>query len=75
MAYLSTAKSASFSMLKERLKASDGNLSIQITKLEEAGYVEVQKMFVGKKPLTQIILTEAGHKAYLGYIDTLRRLL
>ena len=49
MAFLSTAGSAEFTVLKNRLQASDGNLSVQLRKLEEAGYVSIDKAFVGKK--------------------------
>ena len=50
MAYLSTAGSADFPLLKAKLQATDGNLSVQLRKLEEAGYVVIDKAFVGKKP-------------------------
>jgi len=75
MAYLSTAGSADFTFLKNRLQASDGNLSVQLRKLEEAGYVAIEKAFVGKKPQTTVTLSDAGRKAYIGYLDAMRKLI
>ncbi len=75
MAYLSTAKTAEFNLLKAKLQASDGNLSVQIRKLEDAAYVEVTKAFVNKKPQTTVTLTATGRAAYLGYLDAMRKLI
>ena len=57
MAYLSTAERADFNTLKAKLAATDGNLSVHLRKLEEAGYVRIDKRFVDKKPLTEAVLT------------------
>lgn len=75
MAYLAGAGVADFNTLKARLQASDGNLSVHLSKLEQAGYVAVEKSFVGKKPLTRVRLTEAGRKAFLAYLDAIGRLV
>tara|TARA_R110000868_G_scaffold221340_1_gene472896 strand:+ start:5688 stop:5981 length:294 start_codon:yes stop_codon:yes gene_type:complete len=75
MAYLSAVDSATFSELKTRLDASDGNLSVQLRKLETAGYVTVEKRFVDRKPQTTARLTEAGRAAWIEYLDQLRSLL
>jgi len=75
MAFLSTAGAADFTLLKSRLQASDGNLSVQLRKLEEAGYVAIDKAFVGKKPQTTVTLTDAGRAAYIGYLDAMKRLI
>lgn len=75
MAYLSSAGRADFNTLKGRLQASDGNLSVHLRKLEEAGYVGISKSFVGKKPLTTVSLTEAGRAAFIGYLDAMARLV
>lgn len=75
MAYLSTARSADFGELKNRLNASDGNLSIHMRKLEEAGFVEIRKSFQGRKPLTQLILTEKGGEAFTRYLDAIGALV
>ena len=75
MAYLSAVSSASFAELKARTSSSDGNLSVHLRKLEAAGYVEISKSFVDRKPLTRAALTEAGREAWLAYLDQLRGLL
>jgi DNA-binding MarR family transcriptional regulator len=75
MAYLSSGGSADFGELKTRLQATDGNLSVHLRKLEEAGYVAIDKSFVGKKPLTRIALTERGRAAFLDYLDAMARLV
>ncbi len=75
MAYLSTAGSADFNTLKARLGATDGNLSAHLKKLEESGYVRIDKRFVGKKPLTEAVLTEAGRAAFIRYLDAMSRLV
>lgn len=75
MAFLSTAGSADFPLLKSRLQATDGNLSVQLRKLEDAGYVAIGKAFAGKKPQTTVTLTDAGRTAYIGYLDAMRKLI
>jgi DNA-binding MarR family transcriptional regulator len=75
MAYLSTAGSADFPLLKTKLQATDGNLSVQLRKLEEAGYVTIDKAFVGRKPQTTVTLTPEGRAAYIGYLDAMRKLI
>jgi len=75
MAFLSTAEIADFNALKARLQATDGNLSAHLRKLEEAGYVAIEKSFVGKKPLTRVALTETGRTAFLAYLDAMARLV
>lgn len=75
MAFLSTAQTAEFGELKKRLNATDGNLSVHLRKLEEAGYVAIDKSFAGRKPLTRVSLTEAGRTAFIGYLDAMTRLV
>ena len=75
MAYLVNAESASFSELKDTLSASQGNLSVQIRKLEDAGYISVDKRIVDRKPLTTVRLTEAGSTAFENYIKALSDVL
>ena len=75
MAYLSSASTADFSALKARLQATDGNLSVHLRKLEDAGYVTIDKSFVGKKPLTTIGLTEVGRRAFIRYLDAMAKLV
>lgn len=75
MAYLSGADTADFNELKTKLQASDGNLSVQLRKLEDAGYVVITKSFVGRKPLTCVSLTEDGRTAFVAYLDAIEKLL
>jgi DNA-binding MarR family transcriptional regulator len=75
MAYLSGAESADFNTLKARLQATDGNLSVHLRKLEEAGYVAIHKGFAGRKPLTTVRLTEAGREAFIAYLDAMAKLV
>lgn len=75
MAFLSTAETADFGQLKARLQATDGNLSVHLRKLEEAGYVRIDKSFVGRKPLTRVTITEPGRSAFVGYLDAIGKLV
>jgi DNA-binding MarR family transcriptional regulator len=75
MAYLSAARAADFNELKSRLQTTDGNLSVHLRKLEEAGYVAIHKSFAGRKPLTRVELSEAGSKAYRRYLEALGKLV
>jgi DNA-binding MarR family transcriptional regulator len=75
MATLSGVESADFGTLKARLQATDGNLSVHLRKLEEAGYVTVSKRFVDRKPLTEASMTEAGRKAFVAYLDAMAGLI
>ncbi len=75
MAYLSGAGTAEFNELKARLQASDGNLSVHLRKLEEAGYVAIDKSFQGRKPVTRVRLLPEGRKAFIGYLDAIGRLV
>jgi len=75
MAYLSAVDAATFAELKDRTGATDGNLSVHLRKLEEAGYVVVEKRFVGRKPQTRARLTPQGRKAWIAYLDQMRALL
>ena len=75
MAYLSGSGMAEFNELKSRLQASDGNLSVHLRKLEEAGYVAIEKTYVGRKPLTRISITNEGRTAFITYLDAIEKLL
>ena len=66
---LISVKSADFTYLKEVTETTDGNLGTHLQKLEDAGYVKVQKSFVGKKPKTTLSLTKLGRKAYEKYVN------
>jgi DNA-binding MarR family transcriptional regulator len=75
MAYLSGAGAADFNELKTRLQATDGNLSVHLRKLEDAGYVAIDKRFVGRKPLTRISLTDPGRDAFQLYLAAIGKLI
>ena len=75
MAFLSGADTANFNELKARLQTTDGNLSVHLRKLEEAGFVAVDKSFQGRKPLTQARMTDQGRKAFVAYLDAMAGLV
>lgn len=75
VAYLASAEVADFTELKDVLEVTQGNLSIHLRKLEEAGYVSIDKSFVGRKPLTRVRLTEAGTAAFSAYLKAMGRLV
>ncbi len=75
MAYLAGAGSASFITLRQKSGATDGNLSVSLRKLEEAGYVRIDKRFEGRKPLSMVSLSEKGREAWLAYLERMRALL
>ena len=64
---LSTVESADFLFLQRETDLTKGNLSAHLRKLEEAGYVDIEKTFKGKLPLTVCKLTGAGQEAFNGY--------
>jgi DNA-binding MarR family transcriptional regulator len=64
-----------FVRLKAIVAATEGNLGAHITTLEEAGYVAVEKDFVGKRPRTRIALTKQGRRAFEDYVAYLRDII
>jgi DNA-binding MarR family transcriptional regulator len=64
-----------FNKLKAVLGATDGNMATHLAALEKAGYIAVQKDFVGKKPRTRVSLTRTGRKAFDKHVAYLRDLL
>jgi DNA-binding transcriptional ArsR family regulator len=64
---LSTVESADFLFLQRETELTKGNLSAHLSKLEEAGYVNIEKTFKGKLPLTVCKLTKTGQQAFDGY--------
>ena len=73
MSLLMSVESADFNYLKEKTNCTAGNLSVQLDKLSEAGYIEVEKSFKGKKPLTTCSITRTGVKAFEAYVRTLQQ--
>jgi len=75
MSLLATVVEADFPWLREKTGSTDGNLGAQMLKLEEAGYVAMEKRFAGRKPQTVYRMTEKGHDALTGYVAALKGLL
>jgi DNA-binding MarR family transcriptional regulator len=75
VAYLASAEVADFTELKTLLEVTQGNLSIHLRKLEDAGYVAIDKSFVGRKPLTRLRLTPEGRAAFGRYLKAMSQLV
>ncbi len=75
MIYLADAGSADFTELKTVLEATQGNLSVHLKKLDEAGYVAIDKSFRDNKPLTRVSITKAGRDAFAAYLDAIGALI
>ncbi|MDR2683443.1 MAG: transcriptional regulator [Dysgonamonadaceae bacterium] len=72
MSLLIGVEEADFAFLKEKTGATSGNLSVQIDKLNEAGYLSVTKTFKGKMPCTTCKITEKGVAAFEQYVKALQ---
>ena len=72
---LSVVKAADFTFLSRQTGLTGGNLSSHLSKLEDAGYVEVEKRFVGKRPQTLLRLTGKGRKAFERYRHCLQQIV
>jgi len=75
LALLYVIESADFTFIMNQLGLTWGNLSAHITKLEEGGYVAVEKGFKGKRPQTMLSLTKEGRKAFQVYRQTMKQVL
>lgn len=75
MSVLISEQEAEFTFLKEKTNATAGNLSVQINKLREAGYIEVVKQFKENYPQTICRLTTKGGKAFESYVKTIQSYL
>jgi predicted transcriptional regulator len=64
-------ESIEFGYIKEKTKATAGNISVQLQKLKEADYISIEKSFKGNYPLTTCTITEKGLKAFEEYVKTL----
>lgn len=73
MSILIGVKEAEFTYLKEQTQSTAGNLSVQLTKLKDAGYITVEKSFRDNYPLTQCSITPKGRKAFTDYVDALQQ--
>lgn len=72
MSILMNVAEADFVYLKEKTESTAGNLSVQLDKLSAAGYISVEKGFVGKKTRTTCRVTPVGIHAFEEYVDTLK---
>ncbi len=72
---LAAAQWADFKYIRDELGLSDSALSKQLSILESAGYVEIRKGFVGKRPRTSVTLSEAGRQAFEQHVAALQRML
>ena len=72
MSLLISLESAEFTFLKEKTSSTAGNLSVQMEKLREAGYITIEKSFRGKYPLTTCKITKKGIKAFENYVKSLK---
>jgi DNA-binding MarR family transcriptional regulator len=75
LTYLYVVESADFRFLKNVTGLTWGNLSSHVSKLEEAGYVAVEKEFRGKKPHTMLHLTDEGRAAFRAYKHSMQQVL
>ena len=72
MSILIGVESADFVFLRKQTGATAGNLSVQIDKLQRAGYIGVEKSFRGKMPCTVCRMTDTGREAFAEYVDALK---
>jgi len=70
---LMSVKQAEFTYLREQTKATAGNLSVQLQKLKEAGYINIEKSFKDNYPQTLCHITKAGIAAFELYVDNLKK--
>lgn len=75
MSLLISVKEADFNYLKETTQATAGNLSVQVNKLKDGGYITVTKSFRDNYPLTTCAITKEGIKAFERYVKNLQQYL
>jgi DNA-binding MarR family transcriptional regulator len=75
MTLLVTVDQAEFTFIRDKINTTDGNLSVHMRKLEESGYIKMQKRFVGRKPVTSYSITSKGHQAFEKYIEQLEQMI
>ncbi len=73
MSILMNVDEAEFVYIREKTGATAGNLSVQLDKLSQAGYIKITKSFKGKKPLTSCSITKVGISAFEKYVDDLKQ--
>lgn len=75
MSILVSVNEAEFTFLRDQIKTTDGNLSIHLKKLEDAGYIAVVKGFMNRKPVSRYKLKTKGHNAFKVYVEQLERII
>jgi DNA-binding MarR family transcriptional regulator len=75
MSVLISIDEAEFTFLRDKINATDGNLSTHLKKLEDAGYIAVNKSFNNRKPISTYLLTQKGKKAFEIYIEKLEKMI
>jgi DNA-binding PadR family transcriptional regulator len=75
LSLLVAVEQADFTWLRDKTASTDGNLGAQMLKLEEAGYVAMEKRFAGRKPQTVYRMTTSGREALANYVAALKSLL
>ncbi len=75
LAALDLDEQVEFTCLRDLLKATDGNLGAHLAKLEEAGYIRIEKKFIDRKPRTFISATGKGRDAFAGHVAALEAIL
>src|SRR5205823_10256276 len=72
---LAAVDSLTFTELRDQLEMTDGNLSVHLQKLEDKGYIGIDKQFVGRRPQTTCRLTKVGRRALTQYLDRLEAIV
>lgn len=75
MAALAFKDNVEFKFLKEKLELTDGNLSANMTKLSEAGMIEIHKSFVNNKPKTIYQITDKGKNSFKRYVESIEKII
>lgn len=75
MSLLISVEQAEFVYIREKTESTGGNLSVQLDKLEKAGYISITKSFKGKKPQTMCSITKKGINAFDEYVKALNSYL
>ncbi len=75
MSVLMSVGEADFVYLKEKTEATAGNLSVQLDKLSDVGYITIEKTFEGKRPRTVCRITPVGRAAFEAYVEVLKKYL
>lgn len=75
MAVLISVEEAEFTYIRDKVNATDGNLSVHLKKLEDNNYISVTKEFVERKPISRYKITDTGRKAFADYIQKLESII